>query len=106
MAFGTKNQDSVCVVFDNGNGKVIAAGPAHHINVEFLHPALIRSVLIRDYGKYRVGIQRWEHNGEEFVFEKDFTSVKEYDENDYKTAAAGFAALSLELALTHPHLWH
>jgi hypothetical protein len=105
MAFGTKNQDTVCVVYDNGDGKVIAAGPAHHINVEFLHPSLIRSVLIRDYGKYRVGIQRWDHDGEEFKC-TGFTDTREFNENDYKDATKAFANLSLELAIGYPHLWH
>lgn len=105
MAFGTKNQDTICVIYDNGDGTVIAAGPAHHINERMIHPTLIRSVLIREYGVYKVGIQRFDHDGEGFVH-TGFDDTKEYDENNFKDATKAFANLSLELAIDYPHLWH
>jgi hypothetical protein len=102
---GTKNGNSVGVIFDNGDGTVIGAGPLHHINDWATKPTLIRAVLVREYGKYAVAIQRWEIVDDEFTHD-GFTERREYDENKYKDASLAFANLCLDLATIHPHLWH
>lgn len=101
---GSGNEATVGIIFDNGDGKVIAAGPMHHINERMIHPTLIRAVLIRDYGKYRVGLQRWDYDGKTF-HHAGFVETKDYDEGIYKEATKAFANVSLELAVTHPELW-